>query len=166
PAATVAVVMRRRTNDFLTGQNGSYMVTQLFDGAGVSPGQTSLLEFVDSPPAVLALPAEIPGLADAQGGRFVVGVMEEDGQLSRLGPIEDRPRAAGTGVLLRTRRVRDVPRDVLPNSVAGVLALQVLHLGVDDDLLLLAHLVHAQQHDVGAVVLHQPAQRRRAVDIA
>src|SRR5262249_5073253 len=101
-------------------------------------------------PAAVAL---VPVGADA--GLAGPAVVEEDSGLTDLGPFHR---------VLPFARVEAAPADIVLNRLGWVLALEVLYLAIEDDVVLLVHLLDAEDHDVGRF-MDDPAEGVGGLDI-
>src|SRR5215831_1307056 len=124
---------------FLTGQHRRHMVTELCRGAPISIGQLGSAGG-HGPPGGLTDGALVPVAANARHtGSFTI--LEADGDAARLGPIENRAR------LTRMKAVREP----VFRHVWQAFALEVGNLLEDDHLLVPAHLVHFEHHDIAGI---------------
>src|SRR5215471_18915965 len=80
----------------------------------------------------------VPPSADARLAR--PAIVEENGELARLGPLDRRLPFVGP---------QTAAADVVLDDVGRVLALDILDLAVDDDVLLLVGRLDADQDNVG-----------------
>ncbi len=128
-----------RYDHFLASENVGDGIAELVDVAGKGAKQERLT--VAHVPPFAARVALVPVGPNARlAGAAVV---EHDSKLARLSPVHR---------VLPLARMETRLGDVVLDDIGRVLALDVAHLGIDDEVLFLVNLVHLDEDDVGRQV--------------